>query len=119
MSDPADGTPSDEDPPAPASSPDADAVDADHVDADDDTFDELRQAAGAVVASLKWLIDATERVIEDPAAFSQVVDSGRGVVEAFTSGFLDDGGEATAGPTPTDPDDRPEGGETAEPPVDS
>lgn len=51
-------------------------------------LDEVRQAAGAVVASLKWLIDATERVIEDPEAFARVVDSGRGVVEAFTSGFI-------------------------------
>ena len=64
----------------------------------DDTFDEVRQAAGAVVASLKWLIDATERVIEDPAAFSQVIDSGRSVVEAFTSGFLQD---HEAGTTPS------------------
>jgi hypothetical protein len=36
---------------------------------DDDTFDEIREAAGAVVASLKWLLEAAERVVEDPAAF--------------------------------------------------
>jgi hypothetical protein len=53
----------------------------------DDTFDEVRQAAGAVIASLKWLAEATERVVEDPAAFSQIVESGRSVVEAFAGGF--------------------------------
>lgn len=61
--------------------------DPDEGDPVDDTFDEIRQAAGAVVASLKWLVEATERVVEDPAAFSHVVDSGRSVVEAFAGGF--------------------------------
>lgn len=54
---------------------------------DDDGLAELRQAAGAVLASLKWLVDAAERVVEDPHAFDQVIATGRGVVEAFTSGF--------------------------------
>jgi hypothetical protein len=52
-----------------------------------DTFDEIREAAGAVVASLKRLVEATERVVEDPDAFSRVVDSGRSAVEAFAGGF--------------------------------
>jgi hypothetical protein len=54
---------------------------------DDDTFDEVREAANAVIASLKWLIDATERVVQDPAAFAQAVDGGKSVVEAFVGGF--------------------------------
>jgi hypothetical protein len=54
---------------------------------DDDTFDEIREAAGAVVASLKWLLEAAERVVEDPAAFSTAVTNGKSVIEAFTSGF--------------------------------
>jgi hypothetical protein len=43
---------------------------SDHDFADDaasdeasDSFAEVREAASAVVASLKWLIDATERVV--------------------------------------------------------
>lgn len=52
-----------------------------------DSFGEVREAAGAVVASLKWLIDATERVVEDPEAFGRAVDGGRSVVEAFLGGF--------------------------------
>ena len=52
-----------------------------------DSFAEVREAAGAVVASLKWLIDATERVVEDPEAFGRAVDGGRSVVEAFLGGF--------------------------------
>ena len=54
---------------------------------DDDTFDEVREATNAVIASLKWLIDATERVVQDPAAFAQAVDGGKSVVEAFVGGF--------------------------------
>lgn len=61
-------------------------IDADSLD--DDHLEEVRQAAGAVVASLKWLVEATERVIDDPDAFSQVVDSGRGVVDSFLGGFM-------------------------------
>ena len=68
--------------------------------ADDDTFDEVRQAAGAVVASLKWLVEATERVIEDPSAFAQIVESGRSVVDAFTDGFA-----TQAKPAPDDDQD--------------
>jgi hypothetical protein len=52
-----------------------------------DTFDEVREAAGAVISSLKRLIDATERVVQDPAAFTEAVDGGRSIVEAFVGGF--------------------------------
>ena len=61
--------------------------DSEATDPADDTFDEIREAAGAVVSSLKRLIDATERVIDDPDAFSQAVDGGRSIVEAFIGGF--------------------------------
>lgn len=56
-------------------------------DGDEDRFAEVREAAGAVVSSLKWLLEATERVVEDPAAFAEVAARGRSVVEAFTEGF--------------------------------
>lgn len=55
--------------------------------APDDQFDELRDAAGAVVDSLKRLIEATERVIEQPGAFAGAVENGKSVVEAFLGGF--------------------------------
>jgi hypothetical protein len=101
VSDP--GTTADDEAAAAAASPEPEVSrgsGADDAAVDEDAFDELREAAGAVVASLKWLIDATERVIEDPAAFSQVVDSGRSVVEAFTSGFLHETDEGDADPSP-------------------
>ncbi|MEM7141914.1 MAG: hypothetical protein AAF548_12870 [Actinomycetota bacterium] len=66
--------------------------------ADADHLDEVRQAAGAVVASLKWLIEATERVVEDPGAFSQAVDSGKSVVEAFLGGFAGEENEPDSEP---------------------
>lgn len=73
---------------------DASGLDEDGTEPDlDDGLGELRDAAGAVLASLKWLIDAAERVVEDPETFDRVVASGRGLVEAFTSGFLDDGSD--------------------------
>lgn len=53
---------------------------------DDPVFDEVREAATDVIASLKKLIEATERVVQDPQAFARVVDGGRSVVEAFVSG---------------------------------
>lgn len=74
----------------------SDPVDDDPLEEDpleDDHLEEIRQAAGAVVASLKWLVEATERVIDDPGAFSQVVDSGRGVVDSFLGGFMAHAGE--------------------------
>ncbi len=55
-----------------------------------DPFEEIRAAAGAVVVSLRQLLEATERVVEDPAAFDSVISTGKSVVEAFTSGFIDD-----------------------------
>ena len=55
---------------------------------EDDRFDAVREAATEVIASLKKLIDATEHVVHDPEAFSQVVGGGRSVVEAFVDGFM-------------------------------
>lgn len=75
--------------------------DAEIDDPDDDSFDEIREAAGAVVSSLKRLIDATERVIADPEAFSQAVDGGRTVVEAFIGGFT---AQASSDSDDVDPD---------------
>lgn len=63
-------------------------------------FDELREAAGAVIASLKHLIDATERVVADPEAFAGAVDGGRSIVQAFVEGF-----RAEAHPAEAAPDD--------------
>lgn len=56
----------------------------------DDPFDEIRVAAGAVVASLKQLLEATERMVEDPEAFDSMVSTGKSVFEAFTAGFVED-----------------------------
>jgi hypothetical protein len=55
----------------------------------DERFDEVREAAGAVLASLKWLVEATERVIDDPESLTRIVEGGRSVVEAFVGGFAD------------------------------
>ncbi len=54
---------------------------------DHDYLEEVRQAAGSVVASLKWLLEATERVVDDPEAFTHVVAGGRSMVEAFVGGL--------------------------------
>ncbi len=54
---------------------------------DEGRFDEVREAAEAVLASLKWLIEATERVIEDPEALAAVAATGRSFVDTFTRGF--------------------------------
>ena len=54
---------------------------------DEGRFDEVREAAEAVLASLKWLIQATERVIADPEAMAAVAATGRSFVDAFTTGF--------------------------------
>lgn len=64
--------------------------DADPGDATAEAMDEVREAAGAVLASLKRLVDAAERVVADPHAFDAIVAGGRGIVEAFTEGFADD-----------------------------
>lgn len=75
--------------------------------AGDDGFEEMREAAGAVVASLKRLVEAAERVIQDPESFGRLVDDGRDAVEAFVRGF-----EAQATPGGVDPE-GPEGEEPA------
>lgn len=74
----------------------------------DDGFDEVRQAAGAVLGSLKWLVEATERLIDDPENFARVVEGGRSVVDAFIGGFADganpvdpEPGSSAGGPTDT------------------
>ncbi len=54
---------------------------------DEGRFDEVREAAEAVLASLKWLVEATERVVEDPEAMAAVAATGRSFVDAFTKGF--------------------------------
>lgn len=65
-----------------------------------DRFGEIREAAGAVVASLKWFLEATERVLEDPDAFAEAAAKGRSVVEAFTAGFLAQSGPERDGEDP-------------------
>lgn len=67
--------------------PDDPASSGDDTVSPDDPLEEVRQAAAAVVASLKWLAEAAEQVLEDPEAFARVVDSGRSVVESFVDGF--------------------------------
>ena len=71
-----------------------------------DPLDDVREAAGAVVSSLKALVEAAERVVEDPEAFSQFAASGRSVVEAFLGGF------ASPGETPPEDSDG-DGDDTA------
>jgi len=51
-------------------------------------LEEVREAAGAVIGSLKRLLEATERVVADPASFDQAVAGGKGLLDAFTSGFV-------------------------------
>lgn len=83
--------------PAPAAADDSAAT----TDAGaEDRFAEVREAAGAVVSSLRWLLEATERVVEDPEAFAEVAARGRSVVEAFTEGF-----RSQADPVDTDTDE--------------
>ncbi|MCY3849474.1 MAG: hypothetical protein OXF75_01570 [Acidimicrobiaceae bacterium] len=71
-------------------------------------FDEVREAAEAVLASLKWLVEATERAIEDPRAMAAVAATGKSFVDAFTRGFRF-----------TDPDGASESPGDAEPGGDS
>ncbi|MEQ8841252.1 MAG: hypothetical protein RIB98_09745 [Acidimicrobiales bacterium] len=65
----------------------------DDLPADESPLDEVREAAGAVIASLRRLLEVTERVVEDPNAFAEVVEGGRAFVEGFVGGFA-----ATADP---------------------
>ncbi len=65
---------------------------------DHDPLDEIREAAGVVVVALKQLLEATERVIEDPAALEAVVATGKSVVGAFASGFTGERAEPAGGP---------------------
>jgi len=51
-------------------------------------LDEVREAAGAVIGSLKRLLEATEKVVADPTSFDQAVAGGKGLLDAFTSGFV-------------------------------
>lgn len=76
-----------------------DESDAEPTAAADDQFAEIREAVGAVVASLKQLIEATERVVADPGAFTEAIDNGKSVVEAFVGGFI---AQATASDANTD-----------------
>ena len=54
---------------------------------DEGRFDEVREAAEAVLASLKWLVEAVERAIEYPEALATAAASGRSFVDAFARGF--------------------------------
>jgi len=51
-------------------------------------LDEVREAAGAVIGSLKRLLEATEKVVADPTSFDQAVAGGKGLLDAFTNGFV-------------------------------
>jgi hypothetical protein len=80
---------------------------ADDAAYDDASFDEVREAAADVIASLKKLIDATERIVQDPETFSQIVDGGRSVVEAFVGGFTDPTGSDEPDEAATPPSSAP------------
>lgn len=53
-------------------------------------LEEVREAAGAVIGSLKRLLEATEKVVADPASFDQAVAGGKSLIDAFTNGFVTD-----------------------------
>ncbi|MFQ5558022.1 MAG: hypothetical protein ACE5GB_11015 [Acidimicrobiales bacterium] len=53
-----------------------------------DPLEELRRAAGATLASLRWMIDSAQRVVDDPESFQRVIDEGRAIIGAFTSGLV-------------------------------
>ncbi len=76
-------------------------------DFEGDHLEEIRQAACSVVASLKWLLEAAEQVIDDPEAFAEVAASGRSVVEAFVGGFTGSHSSHPAGPQPNDDAEPP------------
>ena len=71
---------------------------------DPDALEDARQAAAEVVSSLKRFLEAAERVVADPEAFSQITASGRSVVEAFIGGF-------TSGAEPSPDEPEPDDGE--------
>ncbi|MDE0067493.1 MAG: hypothetical protein OXN44_11560 [Acidimicrobiaceae bacterium] len=54
---------------------------------DEGRFDEVREAGEAFLASLRWLIEATERALEDPRAMAAVAATGKSFIDAFTRGF--------------------------------
>mgnify|MGYP001821277292 FL=1 len=60
---------------------------------EDDALAEVKEAAGAVLVSLRWLLDAAERALADDEAVDAVVDAGRGIARAFTEGFASDPGD--------------------------
>jgi len=70
-----------------------------------DPIDEVREAAGAVIGSLKRLIEAAEKVVADPASFDQAVSGGKNLIEAFTNGFV---GETDNASDPRHPGDDSE-----------
>lgn len=55
-----------------------------------DPVAEVREAASEVIGSLRHLLVAAEKLIADPAAFDRAVAGGRGLIDAFTSGFVDE-----------------------------
>ncbi len=63
-------------------------------------LDDVREAAGAVLAALRQLIDAAERIVEDPDAFTEAVAGGRAFVEGFVGGFAAEAGSAADGGDP-------------------
>lgn len=71
-----------------------------------DPIEDVREAASEVIGSLKRLIEATEKVVADPASFDQVVSGGRSIIDAFTSGFVGGPDEA---PDPRGPLSDPPG----------
>jgi len=82
--------------------PGGDGTDPESVASDDpeavatEPLDEVREAAGAVIGSLKRLLEATERVVADPASFDQAVAGGKGLLDAFTSGFVTESNRPSA-----------------------
>ncbi len=58
------------------------------VPAETDPLAEVREAAGAVIASLKWFIDAAEQAVADPESFDRVVSGGKSFIDAFAAGFV-------------------------------
>jgi len=63
-----------------------------------DPMDEVREAASEVIGSLRHLLAAAEKLVADPAAFDRAVAGGRGLVDAFTSGLVDESKSADSDP---------------------
>ena len=55
----------------------------------DDPLDEVRQAASAVLASLRDFVVAAEHVVADRESFVRWVEGGREAVESFMAGFAE------------------------------